>query len=125
MVESGIVYSRAGTCPLEPSCRRLSDYWASLKLQDSHISALSHYIAFYGHGLTFDGLNSIRTQYTSSMELPLLHLLSVTLGYQTTGPRDKVYALLGICRPKDRDALVPDYRKTCSRGVHSNNRAFN
>ncbi|ODM20286.1 hypothetical protein SI65_03339 [Aspergillus cristatus] len=91
---------------------RLADYWARSTLQDSVDCGLSNYVAFSGHDLTVTGLNSIRSQYTSSVRLELFYLLTMTLAYEATDPRDKVYALLGICRSEDRDALVPDYRKT-------------
>ena len=41
-------------------------------------------------------------------------LLSITRNFQTTDPRDKVYALLGIARQEDR-VVIPDYSKTTDR----------
>jgi hypothetical protein len=45
-----------------------------------------------------------------SMSLPLLLRSSLTL--ESTYPRDKVYALIGLAHPSDQAALVPDYSKT-------------
>ncbi|GKZ55627.1 hypothetical protein AnigIFM49718_000706 [Aspergillus niger] len=97
---------------LKNCTQRMSDYWASEILADSVNHGLSHYVAFSRHDLTFTGLNSIRSQYTSSVKLGLFDLLCMTLAYQATDPRDKVYALLGLCCSKDRDAIIPDYTKT-------------
>jgi hypothetical protein len=96
---------------LKHCTERMSEYWA-YEISDSVYHGLVHETAFSRHDLTYTGLNSIRSQYTSSIKLRLFFLLFVTLAYQATDPRDKVYALLGLCCSKDRDAIIPDYTKT-------------
>lgn len=62
-------------------------------------------------GLTQLGISkmhSIRTDPARFRSLDLLHLLSITLSFDATDPRDRIYALLGLCKPEDRRALVPD-----------------
>ena len=44
--------------------------------------------------------------------LRLCDILFATTMCGATNPRDKVYALRGICKDADNAALIPDYSKT-------------
>ncbi|KAM4058885.1 heterokaryon incompatibility protein [Hirsutella rhossiliensis] len=52
---------------------------------------------------------AIRGQYTSGVKLRIFYLLYITVAWEATDARDKIFGLVGLCDPEDRAALVPDY----------------
>lgn len=58
-------------------------------------------------------VHNIRRDHSPSLPLSNLEsLLRRTMTFQSTDPRDKVFALLGIAQEEDRSAIVPDYSKS-------------
>ncbi|EFW98735.1 heterokaryon incompatibility protein [Grosmannia clavigera kw1407] len=88
---------------LHDACRKLPDYWKRTRTTAGEEYALA------SADLTFQRHSSIRNQYINGEHFRLLYLLYMTLAWEATDPRDKVFAVVGLCRSEDRDALPPDY----------------
>lgn len=104
----------ASLTQLVSHCNSVLQFW-----KDNGVSSLEYFIG----GLTKLGIMkmfAIRRDFersplrenvrekSLSERLNLFHLLSITISFDATHPRDRIYALLGLCNQEERTALAPD-----------------
>jgi hypothetical protein len=84
------------------TCRKLPLYW-----HQQGLSAGEYYV-YPDQKLTYKEHWAIRNQYPSQ-QLVLGFLLTRTLSWEATDPRDKIFGIVGLSCQEDREAIVPDY----------------
>lgn len=95
-----------GWLQMTDTTRKLPDHWARIG------TSLGEKYGLARRNFTFQIPAGIRSQFSNDSNLRILWLLSITLAHEASDPRDKVYALIGMCHPQDRNGIVPDYSKT-------------
>jgi hypothetical protein len=83
-------------------CVQLPSFWerAGMSSLERSIGGLSK--------LGISKMWAMRTDPCRSESLDLFHLLSITLSFDATDPRDRIYALIGLCGQEEQKALAPD-----------------
>ncbi|KAF2805516.1 HET-domain-containing protein, partial [Mytilinidion resinicola] len=80
--------------------------------QSAPCSAFNMFFSEFRAGLPpMASFLALRDRFRNEREIDLASLLFLTAHTQATDPRDKIYALLGLAREVDRDAIIPDYSK--------------
>ncbi len=58
---------------------------------------------------TMLAIEAIRERYNLGLERPLVELLSMSVDFKSTDPRDKLFGLLGVATDAQEPDLLPDY----------------